>query len=258
MPVLTPDVRLRKGRITFWTAFCTFTYVTYALGNIASLALIAAVPTFVERAYEEVQVRLEEAQVSSPSFGNTWNSGKYFPRSTGHSLEDVKTKIIEDLKTEIYGRVGIIAIVILVITGIPYLLCYCFYMVRLWDEIPGEFARTTPGNAAGFSFIPIFNLYWWFVTFVGLHHDMNKAAESYGIRDRFGTTLIRAACVFWILGFVVSRGVGSVPALAENQGLLGFLIVLLAFVETVFTIPIYWITRNNVLKFIDIKSSMGK
>jgi hypothetical protein len=130
-------------------------------------------------------------------------------------------------------------------------------MVRLWEEIPGEFARTTPGNAAGFLLIPLFNLYWWFVAFVGLHHDINKAAESYGIRDRLSTTLIRAACVFWILCFVVERGVCSVLDPMENPGGAVFLIVLV-FVETVFTIPIYWIIRNNILKFIDIKSSMRK
>ena len=77
---------------------------------------------------------------------------------------------------------------------IPYLCCYYFYIFRLWEEVPREFARTTPEKAARYSFIPFFGWYWIFVALVGLYHDMNKTTEHNGLGTRFDTTLIVAAC----------------------------------------------------------------
>lgn len=42
---------------------------------------------------------------------------------------------------------------------------------------PGT-ARTTPGAAVGFMFIPLFNFYWVFQAWVGLAADMNKALDA--------------------------------------------------------------------------------
>lgn len=85
-----------------------------------------------------------------------------------------------------YSNTGLpVASVIACVIGLVYLYCFNMYMYRLWEEVPAEFARTTPWKASRFSLIPLFNWYWWFVAFVGLYKDMNKATESYGLGTRF-------------------------------------------------------------------------
>ena len=54
-------------------------------------------------------------------------------------------------------------------TVLGYILLY-----RSWLLIQDGNARTTPGKAVGFCFIPFFNLYWMYVAFVGLSKDMNS------------------------------------------------------------------------------------
>jgi hypothetical protein len=54
-----------------------------------------------------------------------------------------------------------------------YILLY-----RSWFLIQDGNARTTPGQAVGFCFIPFFNLYWMYVAFVGLSKDMNSYCEQ--------------------------------------------------------------------------------
>jgi hypothetical protein len=44
-----------------------------------------------------------------------------------------------------------------------YMLLY-----RSWLLLQGHGARTTPGRAVGFCFIPVFFFYWWFVAYAGL------------------------------------------------------------------------------------------
>lgn len=54
------------------------------------------------------------------------------------------------------------------------------YLYRAWLCLqPGGFARTTPGVAIGFLFIPFFNLYWIFQAFLGLAKDWNKTVNTY-------------------------------------------------------------------------------
>ena len=58
-------------------------------------------------------------------------------------------------------------------TVLGYILLY-----RSWLLIQDGNARTTPGVAVGFCFIPFFNLYWNYVAFVGLSKDMNAYCEQ--------------------------------------------------------------------------------
>ena len=54
-------------------------------------------------------------------------------------------------------------------------------LYQLWQLIPEDIARTTPGKAVGFCFIPFFNLYWVFVAYKGLGADMNQTLQQRGI-----------------------------------------------------------------------------
>jgi hypothetical protein len=57
---------------------------------------------------------------------------------------------------------------------LQYILLY-----RFWNIIQDGFARTTPGKAVGFLFIPFFSFYWLFVAFFGLSKDMNGFIERH-------------------------------------------------------------------------------
>jgi hypothetical protein len=45
-------------------------------------------------------------------------------------------------------------------------------------------AKTTPGKAVGFSFIPLFNLYWSFVAFHGLAQALNAETRRHSIPNK--------------------------------------------------------------------------
>jgi hypothetical protein len=60
----------------------------------------------------------------------------------------------------------------------------CMFLYKAWDMIQDGKARTTPGQAIGFLFIPFFNLYWTFVAWWGLSQDLNAYAEEHDITAR--------------------------------------------------------------------------
>ena len=59
---------------------------------------------------------------------------------------------------------------------IPYLAALVLQYIltyRYWQVVQDGFARTSPGKAVGFLFIPFFNYYWMYVAYHGLAIDMN-------------------------------------------------------------------------------------
>jgi hypothetical protein len=50
---------------------------------------------------------------------------------------------------------------------------------RMWDTIQDGHARTTPGQAVGFLFIPLFNFYWAFQAIWGFARDYNRFVERH-------------------------------------------------------------------------------
>ncbi len=83
---------------------------------------------------------------------------------------------------------------------------WCILLYRYWRLIPPERAVTTPGKAVGFLFIPVFNLYWMFVSLVGL----GNAFDREGVCRRAGATAT-AYCVtlLCLCGVVVLFGGGG-------------------------------------------------
>lgn len=51
-------------------------------------------------------------------------------------------------------------------------------LYRFWSLIQDGNARTSPGKAVGFCFIPLFNLYWYYVVYVDLAKDMNRYCQE--------------------------------------------------------------------------------
>jgi hypothetical protein len=89
-------------------------------------------------------------------------------------------------------RIGQSAMTILYVLAGVGLLLYVFvailtymYIFRAWKCLaPGGMARTTPGKAIGFMFIPLFNIYWLFQAIYGLSVDWNKTVSAYPELER--------------------------------------------------------------------------
>jgi hypothetical protein len=60
----------------------------------------------------------------------------------------------------------------------------CMLVYQSWSAIQDGQARTTPGRAVGFGFLPFFNLYWLFVVWPGFARDYNAYLTRHGIAGR--------------------------------------------------------------------------
>ena len=67
----------------------------------------------------------------------------------------------------------------LTISGIWMSINMLMAIYRYWTTLQGGNARTTPGKAIGFLFIPLFNFYWGYQCFIGLRNDMNNYIANY-------------------------------------------------------------------------------
>src|SRR5215471_2350261 len=68
----------------------------------------------------------------------------------------------------------LVVLLVLAISGGLYAsVVYLVFIYKIWDAIPDRFARTTPGKAVGFLFIPIFGIYWIFQVLWGFAKDCN-------------------------------------------------------------------------------------
>jgi len=104
-------------------------------------------------------------------------------------------------------------------TVIHYILLYKF-----WLLIQDGKARTSPGKAVGFCFIPFFNLYWIYVAVVGLAKDMNLYCQEHNVEGpvpseglalaQYITTII--SCIPYI-GIPVSVAVVVIQIILTKQ-----------------------------------------
>ncbi len=99
------------------------------------------------------------------------------------------------------------------------------FIYRQWKAIDDGQARTTPGKAVGFLFIPFFNIYWIFNIFFGWVTDYNKYVQRYGIQApqlTQGLWWATIACAFLFpiaspflglyLVIVICRAVNALPS----------------------------------------------
>ena len=223
------DVHQRnKERIHFWAMGCIISYVMYVGIGLGLLAFTAAFPSVAQEI-------------------NSWADN--------------------DTPLSLMGMVFAFIVFFWFPVGITFMICYYFYLRRLWEEIHPTFARTTPGKAALLMLIPVFNMYWQFVAFLGLYKGMNEATESHGLGPSFEKSLIEVVCCGWIpvnilgliYGFYTNMSPDSLEWLTTGSDLLdtsiGILVPILGLIVTIF---VYWIIRKDMLEFIDIKASMER
>lgn len=77
---------------------------------------------------------------------------------------------------------------------------------KAWKSIQEYGARTSPGQAIGFLFLPVVNLYWVFQAFWGYSKDFNSNIETYnldiprlseGLFLAYTVVLLLTALTFW-------------------------------------------------------------
>ena len=83
----------------------------------------------------------------------------------------------EEINTAITSGVGILLIGLIIIT--PAMILSYIFVYRAWYLLQPGGARTSPGKAVGFLFIPIFQYYWSFVCYHGWAQDWNRIRKSH-------------------------------------------------------------------------------
>jgi hypothetical protein len=73
---------------------------------------------------------------------------------------------------------------------------------KLWQVVQDGFARTTPGQAVGFMFIPYFNYYWFLPAYYGLAKDLNAYIDRHYAYLPVGQ--LRKAHPKLVLSYVIS------------------------------------------------------
>lgn len=101
----------------------------------------------------------------------TWDLSRSSPRS------DIFGKA-----TEAFGVFLIfgIALVLALIASVLFVVV----VYKMWGAIQDGYARTDPGRAVGFLFIPFFNIYWAFQALWGFAKDYNSYLERHGLNLR--------------------------------------------------------------------------
>ena len=99
------------------------------------------------------------------------------------------------------------------------------YFYKAWAALQDGHARTTPGKAIGFMFIPIFSIYWMFVVIGAWGTEYNKFAQRNGVQGfRASEGLFMAHCVLSFFGLaiftiipVLSQMGKGINAIADRQ-----------------------------------------
>ena len=114
----------------------------------------------------------------------------------------------------VIGLIGLIPLIVAVVLS-------CILLYRQWFLLQGHGARTTPGKAVGFGFIPFYCFYWWFVAYVGLAEDTNRHLENSGnTTTRMSYGLAMTYCILGIVGCTI----GLLPVVGSFTTLVSMIV----------------------------------
>lgn len=143
---------------------------------------------------------------------------------------------------------------------LQYILIYKF-----WQIVQDGFARTSPGKAVGFLFIPFFNFYWLFVAYFGLSRDFKSYIERhlpYGSVRKPHPALALSYLIFgwvFVLGYFVLMifMFGSLISLASDPTAMtsfmqpySYIFYIFGFVQICFLIVLFFdffLTAKSIL-----------
>jgi hypothetical protein len=141
-----------------------------------------------------------------------------------------------DVHEAIIGMLGLLLIP-------PIFIMIIFYMLFLhavWKQIPPNIARTTPGKAVGFMFIPFFNIYWQFVALYGLGQDLNQTLKQAGLRPQVKETFGLICCI--------TSPMGSIPRIGAFITIAG----------SIFGVVYLFSLKNGVVKLLTIQQHQDR
>lgn len=91
----------------------------------------------------------------------------------------------------------------LAIPWIAMIILYFVILHKCWQVVQDGYAKTTPGQAVGFMFLPFFNFYWQFVAYHGLAKNMNEFMARHNIYgEKAPEGLAMAVCIFNLLNLI--------------------------------------------------------
>jgi len=77
----------------------------------------------------------------------------------------------------------------------------CILHFQLWSAVPVGSRSTSPGKAVGFLFIPFFNFYWYFPSYVGLTASIEKATGRPSARG-LAVAYAVISVLMWVLVWI--------------------------------------------------------
>ena len=184
------------------------------LGGLLGIGiLLGIVGCFMAFSAETDIERIKEARAESanaaitqpPTENPDTDSEASAPKVGADTTKSSKPTISTSAKREEAAQQKMVIGLIMLLVGM-FLACLSaipayIIVYRAWKCLqPGGFARTSPGKAIGFMFIPVFQWYWLFQAVYGLSNDWNRTVETYSsIRNapRMSTGLFLTFCIGW-------------------------------------------------------------
>jgi len=122
----------------------------------------------------------------------------------------------------------------------------CMLHYQLWKLIPTHIARTTPGKAVGFMFIPLFNFYWCFVSLLGLSKDLKEALRQRGIQYQISEGIPIFCCVLFILSQLCIN-----PSMELQFSLIDLLGMVIGLIGAVLAFLFYYSCKNGAIALLE-------
>lgn len=99
----------------------------------------------------------------------------------GAADKEISTAADEEYSnSEIGGGIAVLILIALAAASLIFAGIYAYIILfRAWYCLQPGGARTTPGAAVGFLFVPVYSLYWIFVAYGGWAKDWNRIRASY-------------------------------------------------------------------------------
>ena len=118
----------------------------------------------------------------------------------GAALQTFALILFEEREEE----AGVIFLLIGIALGLFSAIYLLILLHRSWAAIQGPWAKTTPGKAVGFLFIPIFNFYWIFQAVRGLAVGSRAYLEASrpGTKSPINEPVSVALGIFFIVTFI--------------------------------------------------------
>jgi hypothetical protein len=119
---------------------------------------------------------------------------------------------------------GTIVAAITLIPLIFFVILWAFLVYKMWSAIQDGQARTSPGQAVGYLFIPFYNFYWVFVATWGFAKDYN----AYIKRHNLNVPALPEALFLWYAILAVAGVViGFIPGINILHKIAAFVILII-------------------------------